>query len=118
MPAAAATMMNTSNGRNTMFTPGTYSYHNMSAASTVIATQKSTSLAKTPDIGIITRGKYTFVISCTWLTKLLADSSSAFWKYVQGTSAVILKRAYGAPSDGIPANRPKTTVKISIEKTG
>ena len=79
---------------------------------------RSTSLDKTGYTGITNLGKYTFVIIPVELSKLLLDDDRAPEKYVQGTSAVKLKIAYGTPSELILAKFPKIIVKTKVFTNG
>src|SRR3990167_9763014 len=82
------------------------------------ATQKSTSPPATEDIGIINRGKYTFVIRLLLLTRLLLELVTPLAKSCHGKSAAYENMGYGTPSDGIFARLPKKIVKTTIVKRG
>ncbi len=67
--------------------------YNIIPTSIISAIKKSNSFDITGDIGIIRRGKYTFVIIPDALNKLLLELDRELEKYVHGTNAVKLKMA-------------------------
>ena len=69
-------------------------------------------------IGIMILGKYTFVNIDVAFNKLELDPERAEEKYVQGTSAVKVKIAYGTPFESIFAIFPNIIVNTIILKTG
>src|SRR5688572_63889 len=68
--------------------------------------------------GITSRGKYTFVTRLALVTRLVLLVLTAFEKKVHGRIPAYAKMAYGSPSDGTRATRPKTSVKITIVSAG
>jgi len=68
------------------------------------AMAKSTSGETMPDMGIIRRGKYTFVMILAFYTILVVERVSPSAKSVHGMRAAKLKRGYGIPSEGIFAS--------------
>ena len=79
---------------------------------------KSINFEKTGAMGIMSLGKYTFVIIPEALKRLPLDAESDPAKYVQGTSAVKLKMAYGTPFESIFARLPNTIVNTIILNNG
>jgi hypothetical protein len=79
---------------------------------------KSASFDSTGVRGIIKRGKYTLVNTLALVIKLEPEAFKVFEKYVHGIKAAYEKMGYGIPSEGMAANLPNTTEKISILKTG
>tara|TARA_B100000029_G_scaffold497957_1_gene566132 strand:+ start:753 stop:995 length:243 start_codon:yes stop_codon:yes gene_type:complete len=69
-------------------------------------------------MGIMSLGKYTFVIMPDALNKLPLDTDKDPAKYVQGTKAVKLKIAYGTPFESIFARLPNTIVNTIILNNG
>src|SRR5262245_10811176 len=82
------------------------------------ASKKSTTPESTVDIGIVSRGKYTFFIRLELPTRLLEDWLNPLAKNVHGTSAAKAKIGYGMPSDGTLASRPKNRLNTAIVKRG
>ena len=92
--------------------------YNIIPASKISAMKKSINFEITGEIGIIRRGKYTFVIIPDELNKLPLEPERAAEKYVHGTKAVKLKIAYGTPFESIFARFPNTIVNTIILNNG
>lgn len=80
--------------------------------------KKSINFEMTGAMGIIRRGKYTFVIIPDALNRLPLEAESAPAKYVHGTNAVKLNMAYGTPLESIFAKLPNTIVNTIILNSG
>jgi hypothetical protein len=52
------------------------------------------------------------------LTRLLLEAVNAFAKSCHGNNPQNVNTGYGTPSDGIPASRPKKTLKTIIMNSG
>ena len=61
----------------------------------------------TPASGSSVRGKYTFVTSWRFASRLRLDSVSAEAKYCMGSTPAITRLGYGVSPDGKFANLPK-----------
>ncbi len=90
----------------------------MKAIKTINAIIKSKSLENNAARGSMRRGKYTLLIMDELLIKLAEASLRAAEKYVQASSPHKLNNEYGMPSELILAKFPKTTVKMSMVKSG
>ena len=55
------------------------------------------------------RGKYTFVTSCRFESRLMLESVSAEAKYCIGSTPATTRLGYGVPPSGKFANFPNTT---------
>ena len=75
-------------------------------------------LAITALVGIIKRGKYTFVIIFSFSIRLFAASVNALAKKCQGSNPVNTNKAYGTPSEGNFATLPNTSVNTAIVMSG
>ena len=67
---------------------------------------------------MMSRGKYTLVMSRWLATTLLLDSVSANANSCHGSSAQNANTGYGTPSDGMRASRPKKIVNTTIVVSG
>src|SRR5674476_51213 len=99
-------------------TDGVTWYHTIIAASTIQDTAKFTSPDSTDTTGMISRGKYTFVIRFALVTSDALAAEKELEKYIHGMSAASVNTEYGTPSDGIFASRPKIKVKITMVSRG
>src|ERR1700730_17886740 len=82
------------------------------------AITKSTTSARAAPSGSRIRGKYTFSTRLVLLTMLSDDWLSAWENIIQGTSAVYVSSAYGAPDDGTFARWLRKSVKMPISISG
>ena len=87
MPSTVTTASRMNSGAVRIFQPyGHVSYCHMSTISTGRPTTKSTSGTQTPPSGSSVRGKYTFVTSGRFASRLMLDSVSADAKYCIGST--------------------------------
>src|SRR6185503_4724937 len=101
-----------------VFIVGGMRNHSSSTSSPASAMARSTSAAATYVAGRISRGKYTFVTSCAWETRLVVPLVDAVLKKVHASSPAYANTPYGTPSLGIRTSRVNTTVKIAINARG
>src|SRR5438094_8887460 len=107
-----ATPANTGNSRTCQ--PGINWYQIIRVTRIAKLTRKSTKATITAAIGTINLGKYTLLMRWALLMRLLEASLSAVAKKLQGSRPANTISAYGVvPSEGSPANLPKTTVNTT-----
>src|SRR5579859_3934989 len=117
-PKAAATVRITNSGNAHKLAVGHKPTAAMIASKTPNEIAKSTKPASVAENGMMSRGKYTLVISRSLATRLLLDAVSAKANNCHGTSAQQTNTGYGRPSDVRPPSRPKNILNTTIVETG
>src|SRR5437762_7379178 len=91
---------------------GTMRYQAIRPARRTREMTKSASVDTTAAIGMMRRGKYTFVSRLELPTRLFDDPDTAAANNCHGRSAASVNTGYGTPSEGRLARRLNTIVKM------
>src|SRR6476659_7113242 len=108
----------TKSGKKMIFAEGRNWYQIIRPARSTAEITKSTKLVITLAAGMTSLGKYTLEIRFELVTRLLPLSVSAVAKNCHGSMPQKTRSGYRTPPAGILPNLPKTSVSITMVRTG